>query len=58
NNDPEILDQVKTVICPAVALYANNCSDDCKPFAEQLPLAVWSLLKRLDLSSCFDEAKF
>ncbi|CAF1233053.1 unnamed protein product [Rotaria sp. Silwood1] len=58
NNDPEILDQVKIEICRPIILYVNNCSDDCKPFAQQLPLAVWYLLTGLDLSSCFDKAKF
>lgn len=49
------MDQVKTEICRAVALYADNYSDDFKPFAQQFALTIWSLLTRLNLSPSFDE---
>jgi hypothetical protein len=55
SNEPGVLDQVKTEICRAVALYADNYSDDFKPFAPQFALTIWSLLTRLDLSASFDE---
>ncbi|CAF2961115.1 unnamed protein product [Rotaria sp. Silwood2] len=55
NNDPGILDQIKTEICRAVALYADNYSDEFKPYAQQFALAIWSLLTRLNLSSSYDE---
>ncbi|CAF1018808.1 unnamed protein product [Rotaria sp. Silwood1] len=55
NNDPGILDQVKTEICRAVALYADNYSDEFKPYAQEFALAIWSLLTRLNLSSSYDE---
>ncbi|CAF3797152.1 unnamed protein product [Rotaria socialis] len=55
NNDPGILDQVKTEICRAVALYADNYSDEFKPYTQQFALVIWSLLTRLDLSSSYDE---
>ncbi|CAF0901978.1 unnamed protein product [Adineta ricciae] len=54
-HDPGILDQVKTEICRAVALYADNYSDEFKPFAQQFALAIWSLLTQLNLSPAFDE---
>ena len=54
-NDPGVLDQVKTEICRAAALLADNYSDDFKPFAQQFALAIWSLLTRLNLSPSFDE---
>ncbi|CAF5028586.1 unnamed protein product, partial [Rotaria sp. Silwood1] len=57
-HDPGILDRVKTEICRAVALYADNYSDEFKPFAQQFALAIWSLLTRLNLSPCFDDVKF
>ncbi len=55
NNDPGVLDQVKTEICRSVALYANNYSDEFKPYAQQFALTIWSLLTKLDLSSSYDE---
>lgn len=55
SNDPGILDQVKTEICRAVALFADNYSDEFKPFARQYALNIWSLLTRLSLSQCYDE---
>ncbi|CAF3340597.1 unnamed protein product [Rotaria socialis] len=54
-HDPGILDRVKTEICRAVALYADNYSDEFKPFAPQFALAIWSLLTRLNLSPSFDD---
>lgn len=57
NNDSGILDQVKTEICRVVALYADNYSDEFKPYAQQFALAIWSLLIRLDLSLCYDEVR-
>ena len=54
-NEPGVFDQVKTEICRAVALLADNYSDDFKPFAQQFALAIWSLLTRLNLSPSFDE---
>ncbi|CAF4164144.1 unnamed protein product [Rotaria sp. Silwood2] len=54
-HDSGILDRVKTEICRAVALYADNYSDEFKPFAQQFALAIWSLLSRLNLSPCFDD---
>jgi Cse1 len=56
-HDPGILDQVKTEICRAVALYADNYSDEFKPFAQQFALAIWSLLTRLNLSPSFDDVR-
>ncbi|CAF4212092.1 unnamed protein product, partial [Adineta steineri] len=47
NNDPGILDQVKTEICRCIALYADNYSDEFKPYAQQFALTIWSLLTRL-----------
>jgi hypothetical protein len=41
-----------------VALYADNYSDEFKPFAQQFALAIWSLLTRLNLSPSFDDVKF
>ena len=55
NNDPGVLDQVKTEICRAVALYADNYSDEFKPYAPQFALTIWSLLTKLDLSPSYDE---
>ncbi|CAF2452132.1 unnamed protein product [Rotaria sp. Silwood2] len=54
-HDSGILDRVKTEICRSVALYADNYSDEFKPFAQQFALAIWSLLSRLNLSPCFDD---
>ncbi|CAF0730448.1 unnamed protein product [Adineta steineri] len=55
NNDPGILDQVKTEICRCIALYADNYSDEFKPYAQQFALTIWSLLTRLNLSPSYDE---
>ncbi|CAF3715888.1 unnamed protein product, partial [Rotaria sordida] len=55
NNDPGILDQVKTEICRAIALYADNYSDEFKPYAQHFASAIWSLLIQLDLSPSYDE---
>jgi len=55
NNDPGVLDQVKTEICRSVALYADNYSDEFKPYAQQFALTIWSLLTKLDLSPAYDE---
>jgi hypothetical protein len=49
------LDQVKTEICRAVALYADNYSDEFKLYAPQFALTIWSLLTKLNLSSSYDE---
>ncbi|CAF0997607.1 unnamed protein product [Adineta ricciae] len=55
NNDPGVLDQIKTEICRCIALYADNYSDEFKPYVQQFALSVWSLLTRLDLSPSYDE---
>lgn len=49
------MDQVKTEICRSVALYADNYSDEFKPYAQQFALTIWSLLTKLDLSPAYDE---
>ncbi|CAF2788824.1 unnamed protein product [Rotaria sp. Silwood2] len=44
---PEILDQVTTEICRAIALYIDDYNDDFRSFAQQFALAIWSLLTQL-----------
>ena len=46
---------MKTEICRAVALYADNYSDEFKPYAQQFALTIWSLLTKLTLSPSYDE---
>ncbi|CAF0749729.1 unnamed protein product [Didymodactylos carnosus] len=55
SDDAGLLEQVKTEICRAVALYADNYSDDFKPFTQQFASAIWSLLTKLNSSPRYDD---
>ncbi|CAF0993001.1 unnamed protein product [Didymodactylos carnosus] len=54
-NNTGVLEQVKTEICRIVALFADNYSDDFKPFTQQFASAIWSLLTKLDSSPGYDD---